>query len=55
MYTGESSVSGSSVNHNDVSYAYSDKKADSGKFQSLMEILKSSPGGKPTSTITSWA
>jgi len=25
------------------------------KFQSLMEILKSSPGGKPTSTVISWA
>jgi len=31
MSAGESSVSGSSVNHNDVSYDYGDKKADSGK------------------------
>jgi len=29
--SGESSVSGSSGNHNDVSYDYSDKKDDSGK------------------------
>ena len=31
MSAGESSVSGSGVNHNTVSYDYGDKKADSGK------------------------
>jgi len=31
MSAGKSSVSGSGVNHNDVSYDYGDKKADSGK------------------------
>jgi len=31
MSAGESYVSGSSVNHNDVPYDYSDKKADLGK------------------------
>jgi len=31
MYVGESSVSGSGVNHNAISYDYGDKKVDSGK------------------------
>ena len=49
--SGESSVSGSGDNHNVVPYDCNDKKA----FQSSMEILKSSLGGKPTSTVISWA
>ena len=52
--SGESSVSGSGGNHNVVPYDYSDKKTQK-KFQSSMEILKSSLGGKPTSIVTSWA
>jgi len=51
----ESSVSGSSGNHNVVPYDYSDNKLTQEKFQSLMEILKSFPSGKPTSTVISWA
>jgi len=47
----ESSVSGG--NHNVVPYDYSDKKLTHEKFQSSMEILKSSHGGKPTSTVIS--
>jgi len=31
------------------------RKLTQEKFQSLMEILKSSLGGKPTSTVISWA
>ena len=51
----ESSVSGSGSdgNHNVVPYDYNDKKADSETFLSSMEILKSSRGGKPTSTVIS--
>jgi len=53
----ESSVSGSGSggSHNVVPYDTVIRKLTLEKFQSSMEILKSSHGGKPTSTIISWA
>jgi len=50
MYVEDTSTS---RNNNTVPYDYGDKKAESDKFQILMEILKNFLGGKPTSTVMS--
>jgi len=52
--SGEDSTSGSGQNNNVVPYIMVIRKLILVKFQSLMEILKSSLGGKPTSTVMSW-
>jgi len=52
----ESSVfgSGSDGNHNVYLMITMTRKLTQERFLSLMEILKSSHGGKPTSTFISW-
>jgi len=55
MSARESSVSGSGGNHKLFLMIMVVRKLIQKKFQSLMEILKSFPGGKPTSTIIPWA
>jgi len=55
MSADESFVFGSGGNHNVVPYDYGDKKADSRKVPKFNGDPKSSPGGKPTSIVMSWA